>query len=243
MELLTYETLHDESGYRPIILFDRGYPSGELINYIDELGGLFVMRCSSSTFKNVLSCPQGISDTKIFYKKKEIKIRVIRFFLESGNEEILITNIFDDSIPLSGYKWLYNMRWGCETKYRELKQQLKIENFAGTKPIAVKQEMYATLVFSNIVSILKSYVDVQIEQDTQGSDNKWKYQANRNFLIGEVKKKLHMLFGNKAMVILEGILFISQKERSPIRPNRKKERIRRLYSKTIVYCNNQRSTV
>lgn len=244
MELLTHETLHDESGYRPVILFDRGYPSGELINHIDGLNGLFVMRCSSSTFKNVLSCPQGISDTKIYYNKIEIKLRVIRFFLESGNEEILITNIFDDNIPLTGFKWLYNMRWNTETKYRELKQQLKIENFSGIKPVAVRQELYATLVFSNIVSILKSFVDVQIERDTQDSGNKWEYCANRNFLIGEVKKKLHMLLlVNDAAMILEEILFLSHKERSPIRPDRKEERIRRLYSKTIVYCNNQHSAV
>lgn len=55
LELLTAETLQDEFGSRPVILFDRGYPSGELIHHISELGGLFVMRCSSSTFKNVLS--------------------------------------------------------------------------------------------------------------------------------------------------------------------------------------------
>lgn len=245
LELLTPETLHDESGYRPVILFDRGYPSGELISHIDGLGGLFLMRCPSSTFKNVRSCPQGISDTSISYHNRKIKIRVIRFFLDSGNEEILITNVFDGHIGILGFKWLYNMRWNCETKYAELKQQLKIENFSGIKTVAARQEMYATLVFSNIVSILKSFIDVEIKRDAQGSGNKWEYQANRNFLIGEVKKKLHMLLGGSqvAATALEGILFLSQKERSPIRPDRKKERIFRIYSKTAVYCNNQRTAV
>ena len=245
LELLTAETLHDGTGRRPVILFDRGYPSGELIHHINGLGGLFVMRCSSSIFKNVSSSPQGISDTHIFYRKRKIEIRVIRFFLDNGNEEILITNLLDDRIPLLGFKWLYHMRWSCETKYGELKQQLKIENLAGIKPIAVRQEMYATLVFSNIVSILKSFIDVEIERDTQGKGNKWKYQTNRNFLIGEVKKNLHMLLqGNRiAAAVLEGILVLSQKERSPIRQDRKEERIFRIYSKTSVYCNNQRTAV
>ena len=245
LELLTPETLHDEAGRRPVILFDRGYPSGELIHQINALGGLFVMRCPSATFKNVMSCPPGISDTHIFYQKKKIKIRVIRFFLESGNEEILISNLFEDRIPLLGYKWLYNMRWHCETKYGELKQRLKIENFAGIKPIAVRQEMYATLVFSNITAILKSFIDVEIDRDTQESGNKWEYQANRNFLIGEVKKKLHILLNSSQMAAaaLEGLLFLSKKERSPIRQGRKEERIFHKYCKTAVYCNNQRTAV
>lgn len=245
MELLTSETLHDGSGRRPIVLFDRGYPSGELIHRINSLGGLFLMRCPSNTFKNVLSCPQGISDTRIFYKRNEIRLRVVRFFLESGAEEILITNLFDDSIPLQGYGWLYNMRWGIESKYLELKQRLKMENFAGIKAVAIRQEFYATLVFSNMVSVLKSFVDVEIKKETEDKGNKWEYQANRNFLIGEVKKKIHMLLGSgqTAAAVLEGILFLSQKERSPIRPDRKKERIFRIYSKTAVYCNNQRTAV
>jgi len=245
LELLTPETLHDEAGRRPVILFDRGYPSGELIHHINALGGLFVMRCPSATFKNVMSCPPGISDTHIFYQKKKIKIRVIRFFLESGNEEILISNLFENRIPLLGYKWLYNMRWHCETKYGELKQRLKIENFAGIKPIAVRQEMYATLVFSNIAAILKSFIDMEIDRNTQESGNKWEYQANRNFLIGEAKKKLHILLNSSQMAAaaLEGLLFLSKKERSPIRQGRKEERIFHKYCKTAVYCNNQRTAV
>lgn len=245
LQMLTHETLHDGSGHRPIILFDRGYPSGELIHHINALGGLFLMRCPASTFKNVRSCPQGISDTSIFYKKKEIRLRVIRFFLEGGTEEILVTNLFDDSIPLLGYKWLYNLRWKSETKYAELKQQLKIENFAGIKSIAVRQEFYATLAFSNIASALKSFVDVQIVLDTEGKENKWEYQTNRNFLIGETKKKLHMLLGDagEAAKALEHILFHSERERSPVRPDRKVGRPRHLYSKTVVYCNNQRTAV
>lgn len=137
------------------------------------------------------------------------------------------------------------MRWSLESKYRELKQQLKIENFSGIKPVAVRQDLYAALVFSNIVSVLKSFVDVEIERDTQDRGNKWEYQANRNFLIGEVKKKLHLLLGDgrAAGGTLERILFLSQRERSPIRPDRKEERTFRIYSKTSVYCNNQRTAV
>jgi len=137
------------------------------------------------------------------------------------------------------------MRWHCETKYGELKQRLKIENFAGIKPIAVRQEMYATLVFSNIAAILKSFIDVEIDRDTQESGNKWEYQANRNFLIGEVKKKLHILLNSSQMAAaaLEELLFLSKKERSPIRQGRKEERVFHKYCKTAVYCNNQRTAV
>jgi len=46
-----------------------------------------------------------------------------------------------------------------------------------------------------------------------------------------------------AAIALEGILFLSQKERSSIRQGRKEERILRRSGKTAVYCNNQRTAV
>lgn len=245
IELLTQETMQDESGFRPIITFDRGYPSGELISHILSFGGLFLMRCSTSTFKSILSCPLGSTETSILYKKQKIRIRVVRFPLSSGEEELLITNLFAPDLRIEDFKELYFMRWGVELKFREVKQQLKLENFTGSKPLAVKQELYASLVFSNIASALKSFLDVEIQKEIDGKGNQWDYQANRNFLFGEVKKTMHVFLtkGNDAKKELDDLLFLSQKERSPIRIGRTWERSRHLYHKTATYPSNQRSAV
>lgn len=245
MEMLTDAALHDGSGLRPIVTFDRGYPSGELIHHITNRNGLFLMRCSSSTFKNVLACPQGDSETTIVYKKQKIRLRVLRFTLESGMEEILITNVFDSRLGIEDFRERYALRWKTELKNGEIKQQLKTENFAGKKPDNILQEVYAALAFSNLASVLKFMVDKAIGADTEGKGNKHEYQANRNFLIGELKEEIHLLLGNafEADVALHRLLFLAQKIRSPIRANRKKERVWHKYSKTHTYCMNQRTAL
>ena len=246
LELLSYDVFHNQSNSPSIVTFDRGYPSGELINHIIENEGLFLMRCSSATFKKVLACPEGDTVTHITYNKKQIKLRVIRFFLDSGAEEILITNLFDDSLTVDDFKELYFLRWSVEVKYKEIKQQLKIENFSGSKPIAVLQDIYATLAFANIASALKVIVDKKIKVDTKEKGNKLQYQTNRNFLLGELKKKLHLLLGNiqsKCKSTLQELLFLAQKIRSPIRLGRKNNRICGNYKNASNYRMNQRTSM
>ena len=245
-KVLPYKVMHASKGSRPIIIFDRGYQSGALIHYISGNNGLFLMRCpTTSTFKNVLACPLGDSETMIFYKKQKIRLRVLRFILENGEEEVLITNLFDNSLTVKDFEELYIMRWKIEGKYREIKQQLKTENFAGIKPENILQEVYAALAFSNITSALKFLVDKGIEEDTEEKGNRYQYQANRNFLVGSLKKNLHLFLSNTlgTGVVLERLLILAQKERSPIRPGRKEERFWHKYGKSHTYCMNQRTAL
>ena len=246
IELLSYDVFHNESDFPSIVTFDRGYPSGELIDHIIQKDGLFLMRCSSATFKKVLACPQGDSVTYITYNNKQIKLRVLRFFLDSGAEEILITNLFDDSLTLKDFKELYFLRWNVEVKYKEIKQLLKIENFSGTKPIAVLQDIYATLAFANIAAALKLIVDNKIKLDTKEKENKFQYQANRNFLLGQLKKNLHLLIRtihSKRKHLLSEILFLTEKNRSPVRVNRKNQRLHHSYKKSVNYRTHLRTSM
>ena len=43
------------------------------------------------------------------------------------------------------------MRWGIETAYETLKSRLQLENFTGTKPILLLQDIYSTIYLSNLV--------------------------------------------------------------------------------------------
>ena len=38
-----------------------------------------------------------------------------------------------------------HMRWGIETAYETLKNRLQLENFTGTKPILLLQDIYSTI--------------------------------------------------------------------------------------------------
>lgn len=79
--------------------------------------------------------------------------------------EVLITNIMEP-YSVKEFKDLYHWRWGIEGKYRELKQQIKLENFSGKKPIMIRQDFYASLFMANLIAVFKSQSDCLIQKST-----------------------------------------------------------------------------
>ena len=51
-------------------------------------------------------------------------LRAVRIPLESGDEELLITNLLDKSFDIPTFKELYFKRWSIETKYDVLKNKI-----------------------------------------------------------------------------------------------------------------------
>ena len=123
--------------------------------------------------------------------------------------------------------------WGIETKYGELKNRLLIEKFCGKKPECIRQEFYAHLFMANIVSILKRKSDKKIRKETAERKRKRDYQTNRSFLCGLTVRAMFFLLLENTKGILAKIIEKAQKERSPLRPNRKCERSGAQYRKTF----------
>jgi len=57
-----------------------------------------------------------------------LTFRVVRFWLDSGDYQCVITNLFDD-FTCEDIKHLYQMRWGIETSFRQLKYAVGLTNF------------------------------------------------------------------------------------------------------------------
>lgn len=118
------------------------------------------------------------------------------------------------------------MRWGIETKYKEIKSTLKIENFTGDKPVCVEQDFYANMLISNICSVIKSETDEIIKEDLVEKNSKANYQTNRRLLIYRVIRKIITLIESSKdwIYIYNDLIYEIQKCRSQIRRNRKYER-------------------
>ena len=59
------------------------------------------------------TAPDGID----YLKKKgheDIKLRVVKFQLPSGETEVLISDLWDKRMSIKGFKELYFMRWPVE---------------------------------------------------------------------------------------------------------------------------------
>jgi hypothetical protein len=94
-------------------------------------------------------------------------MRVLKFELNSGIIETLITNIFDEDFTVADFKELYFKRWSIEVKYNEIKNKLQIENFTGETPIAIEQDFYATMYLANMVALAKKDANQVIEEEIE----------------------------------------------------------------------------
>lgn len=211
--------------HKSIVIFDRGYPSYDMFDYLNSKQLLFLMRVSTS-FKAIQSIDSTDSTLKYRVNGEIKKIRVIKVKLSDDITETLVTNIDDATITPSKFKELYFLRWGVESKYKELKSSLKIEEFSGTKPIAIKQDFYVSIYLSMIGALLKKDADAAIANDNKDKTLKSTYQSNRNFILGQVfKNSICLLTKTKyRKKILTEILEKAIKIRSQVRQNRSYER-------------------
>ena len=182
------------------------------------------MRVSTS-FKLVQSIDSDDSILEYKLKGEIKKVRVLRIKLSEDVTEVLVTNIYDEKITTIEFKELYFLRWGVESKYKELKSSIKIEEFSGTKPIAIEQDFYTSIYLSMISGLIKKDADASIDANKDKSLNST-YQSNRNFILGQVFKRIIKLLVKSRLrnKILKSILEKSIKIRSQVRCNRSCER-------------------
>lgn len=180
-----------------VIIFDRGYYSEDMFRYCVEHQHFCLMRLKQNyniakkCFGDIITVLPG--NTKD--GTENIKIRVIEVILNDGTKEYLATNLFDSHISQQMFRELYFYRWPVETKYKELKSRLAIEEFSGATTTSVLQEFYINVLLSNLSSLIKNQVDEKI-QITAKSTNKYRYQANRAFIIGRIKTIVPKILSN-----------------------------------------------
>lgn len=213
-------------GSNSIIVFDRGYYSEDMFRFFSSLGLFCVMRLKENMNLSK-SCSGDISTSlPASGGYPETAIRVIAVDLGNGTTEYLATNILDHTLSMLDFKELYFLRWGCELKYYELKTQLLLEEFNGATSISIEQEFYINLMYSNLASIIKKDADDKISQNAN-PENKHIYQANRAYIIGQLKDSFapFVAFGSGKKAI-ERIFRNACKCKSQIQPGRQSTRKR-----------------
>ena len=167
---------------KKIILFDRGYPSLPMLEYLDGEKINYLMRCQKSWLTEVESAPMGDS---VCVLRNGQKIRVYKLLLSSGEVETLVTNLFD--IPVDELPSLYFLRWGVEGKYDVLKNKIELENFSGYTKNAIMQDFWASITLSIVVAIAKKEADELIQKKVESKRNLRKQMPNVSQLVGSLK--------------------------------------------------------
>ena len=204
------ETIGDEIPF--MVTMDRGYPSiPAFLRFIDS-GIYFVARLKASCFKSEQKAMQsddedvvidlrkgstrryhykGTSDEAIVYSRDTFNLRFVKVWLDEEHTayEILATNLPRDQFPADCFGELYHLRWRLETAYETLKDRLQLENFTGTKPILIEQDIFSTIYVSNIAEDIAREIE-QEQADHLKYDYKHRMAVNRNVCIGILKSDL-----------------------------------------------------
>lgn len=229
-----------------LVLFDRGYPSYWLMHQLIEQGSYFLMRAACNANNVVKAFLAGDQDDIIvemhppysslvklkemgvtISKEKTIKLRLVKFPLDSGQIEVLITNLYDATLyPMEDLKSLYNMRWGIETYYGYIKQELQLGQFSGLAPICIEQDFAANLFLFNMQSLIEKQCLTFVEGI--GEKRRLKYKVNKNISWASLKHRVVKLFLTKNPTrILNELQELFCNYLEPIRPGRKYPRIKK----------------
>lgn len=184
-------------GEKAIITADRGYPSEELIEALENQGAYYVIRANKNEFWKEIRDIKGTEDTcieRVCKNKKTLKVRVLTIKLSDEKDEILITNLFDENLGVDFFKEVYKLRWKIETNYNLIKNQMQLENFSCILPDCILQDIYAQMVLLNLAACLEADCDDEIAKINKEGDRKYPVVINRAVCVSELKNSVIELF-------------------------------------------------
>ena len=238
-------TVQETIGNRPfMVTMDRGYPSTPAFLRMIDGNTYFVARLKSSDFKaeqQALTSDDedvdialtkvrrahymGTPNEAIVMSRDSFTLRMVRVWLdeEQTEYEVLATNLPRDKFPAECFREIYHIRWRIETAYQTLKDRLQMENFTGTKPVLLEQDIYSTIYVSNIAEDIAR--DIEQEQaDHLKNDYKHRMAVNRTLCIGLLKSDLIYIILEKNSKIQDELFQKLYDEISenivPVRPDR-----------------------
>jgi hypothetical protein len=172
-----------------LIVTDRGYTSYLWLWDVVTRGAHFLSRCSRVSFgvaQNLFKQDRaGVSMVATLTVSKEqkaecvkrgwpleLKVRFVTVRLKTGELEVLVTSLLDESLyPTAEFAQVYWRRWGHETFYGRLKGRLDLENCSGSTLAAVEQDFAASVLLSNLESVLTGPAAAQLSHGNSERKN------------------------------------------------------------------------
>lgn len=146
----------------------------------------------------------------LFY---EMSLRIVRFEIAAGSYECIITNLDRSKFTVSEIKNLYNMRWGIETSFRQLKYSVGLNNFHSKKTKCIIQEIFARIIMYNFTEMLVSKVIISIKN----INCKYAYKVNFTIAVFVCRQ----LFPPVNLSRPPNVEEIIAQHTCPVRPGRK----------------------
>ena len=226
---------------KDLSIYDRGYDGIWFMFYHFYCKRNFVIRMAKNSIMQVQDFFLSDEESKIIeivnlhqdsknqlreldLEFKPFKIRLVKVILDNGEIEVLATSLFDEEKYSSSiFKEIYKKRWGIETNYDHLKNNLQIENFTGLTPLSVKQYFFANVFITNLQTIIARDAQEEISDETK--ERKHDYKVNRNLSLGFMKDKIVQILMKNDDKYMEELKELFKIEPVPIRDGRNFPRV------------------
>lgn len=168
-----------------LLLLDRGYPCRWLVAVLNQRAIKFCMRVDndsgfacvrdfirSNANERIVMLRAPDKQDAIDYEcpRKPQRVRLVRNVSPSGQQRVLMTNLFDDKLyPADCFGELYHQRWGIEEAFKRLKHRLNLEHVTGLTQQAVAQDVAAKIVCDNLQALvaLTAHADADLPASTR----------------------------------------------------------------------------
>jgi hypothetical protein len=214
-------------GHKELVILDRGYISYDILKSLEDKGIRYCVRVQKSFNKEMDKHEAG--DFRVRLEAIGREVRVVKFALASGEEEMLATNLEEEEVAAEAFPELYFKRWPVETKYDELKKKMELENFSGLLADNVRQDFFAVMTLNNILASMLREANERVKRERYGKQCKYEYKVNVNQSIGVLKDDLIKVLltddSRVASILYDDMIRKMKKRLVPIRKGRDVPRI------------------
>ena len=243
VELASEQLQHLQPG--DVEINDRGFTGFVYLARMGQRGADFIARCSTGSFLCaqelfrlnranqsrvvwLFAPPDQKAECKRLGLPLKLKVRFVSVRLPTGELEVLVTSLLDEQLyPTSEFLEVYHYRWGHETFHLMLKGRLELENFSGRTTEAVRQDVQAAVLLSNLESLLSEPAQSALEQERTAENQPLKVNRANSYHALKLKM-LELLYSDTpAPLVLSKLMVMFQGSPVATRPDRKAERRRR----------------
>mgnify|MGYP003588661910 CR=1 FL=1 len=143
----------------------------------------------------------------------DLHFRAVRFAISDGVYETVYTNLNAEDFPPEKIKQFYNLRWGIETSFKELKYAVGLASLHSKKKDFILQEVFARLIQYNYSSIIMHHISISED-----------LRVNFPVALNICRQFL------RELIPADQVLKLIGKHLSPIRPGRQFPRYQNLIS-------------
>lgn len=174
----------------------------------------------------------------------ELVVRFVSVRLPTGELEVLVTSLLDETLyPKQEFLEVYPLRWNHQTYHLMLKGRLDLENWSGQTVQAVRQDVQAAVLVSNVESLLSQ--EPQEKLSAQDAGRQYPAQVNRAVSYHALKERMLDLLWSKRPIqkVLQEIQRWMQSNPVSVRPDRSSPRRPQSFHRSYHYQRNLRKTV